>query len=248
MKSEAKNILVIGATSAMAMETCKNFAANNCNFYLVSRSHENLMSISTDLVARGAKKVECASIDSADYKTKPILEDSIKAIGEIDLLLVAHGTLGDQEQDEKDAAKAEETIQINFISAVHILTNVANYFEARKSGSICVISSVAGDRGRPSNYIYGCAKAGLSSFLQGLRARLAKSNVSVTTIKPGFVSSPMTAHLDQGPLFATSKKVGRGIYRAIQKQKDVAYLPSFWFFIMMIVIHIPERIFKKLNL
>ncbi|MBZ0308192.1 MAG: SDR family NAD(P)-dependent oxidoreductase, partial [Anaerolineae bacterium] len=139
-------------------------------------------------------------------------------------------------------------ININFLSTVSILTPLANIFEQQKRGVIAVISSVAGDRGRGSNYIYGTAMGAKSIFLQGLRNRLAKSNVTVLTIKPGFVDTPMTAHLKKNPLYASPRTVGKAIYKAMKTERDILYVPFFWMFVMMIIRNIPERIFKKLSL
>ena len=124
----------------------------------------------------------------------------------------------------------------------------ANYFEKEKKGCIAVISSVAGDRGRQSNYIYGAAKGGVTTFLQGLRNRLSPSGVSVVTIKPGMVDTPMTAHLPKSPLFAKPSDVGKGIYKAMLAGKDIAYLPVYWKLIMFVIKIIPEGIFKKMRL
>jgi len=131
---------------------------------------------------------------------------------------------------------------------VAFLTWLANYFEKRGKGNITVISSVAGDRGRQSNYIYGSAKGALSVFLQGLRNRLAPRGVSVTTIKPGFIDTPMTADIKKGPLFASAELVGTRVYKAMKRGESVVYTPFFWRFIMLIIIHIPECIFKRLKL
>lgn len=143
---------------------------------------------------------------------------------------------------------AVEAIGVNFVSAASLLSHLANLMEKRRGGTIAVISSVAGDRGRQSNYVYGAAKAGLSAFASGLRNRLQKSGVSVVTIKPGFVDTPMTAHVKKGPLFATPEAVARGIVKAIDRRKDVVYVPGFWRPIMWLIRSIPERIFKRLSL
>jgi short-subunit dehydrogenase len=144
--------------------------------------------------------------------------------------------------------KALEEFQVNCTSVISLLILLANYFEPRKRGCIAVISSVAGDRGRKANYLYGAAKAAVTVFLGGLRGRLAKSGVSVITIKPGFVDTPMTASMRKGLLFASPRKVGEGIYHAMLKGKEVVYLPWFWRPIMLVVKSIPEPIFKKLSI
>jgi short-subunit dehydrogenase len=164
------------------------------------------------------------------------------------MLLIAHGTLGDQHKSEQSVSETMHQFQTNCLSVISLLTINAKYFELQRHGCIAVVSSVAGDRGRKSNYVYGTAKAAVNAFLQGLRNRLSSSGVSVVTIKPGYVSTPMTAHMKEGPLTASPQSVGRGIYEAMKQGKDVVYLPWFWRPIMLIIRSIPERIFKRLSL
>jgi decaprenylphospho-beta-D-erythro-pentofuranosid-2-ulose 2-reductase len=137
---------------------------------------------------------------------------------------------------------------VNFNSTVAMLTLLANRFEAQGHGCIAVISSVAGDRGRQSNYLYGATKGGLNVFLQGLRNRLFRSGVTVVTLKPGFVDTPMTARTPKNALFASPATAGRAIHRAIETGRDVAYIPAFWRLILLVVKSIPESIFKRLRL
>ncbi len=157
-------------------------------------------------------------------------------------------TSADQKEAEHSYEETEKVLRVNVLSVVALLTPVANAFEARGSGTICVISSVAGDRGRQSNYVYGTAKGALNVFLQGLRNRLFKTGAKVVTIKPGFVSTPMTAHLDQGPLFADPDKIGRGVVDAVDRGANEVYLPGFWRPIMGAIRSIPEAVFKRLSL
>jgi short-subunit dehydrogenase len=131
---------------------------------------------------------------------------------------------------------------------IALATVLANRFEAQRSGSIAVISSVAGDRGRQSNYVYGAAKGAVTLLLQGLRNRLSKSGVQVLTIKPGFVDTPMTAEFKKGALWAKPDDIAHGIVSAIDRRRDVVYLPGFWRLIMLIIRHIPEPIFKRMSL
>ncbi|MCG8081658.1 MAG: SDR family NAD(P)-dependent oxidoreductase, partial [Candidatus Thiodiazotropha taylori] len=142
----------------------------------------------------------------------------------------------------------KKEFEVNALTTISLLTNLANYFEAQQRGSIVVISSVAGDRGRQSNYVYGAAKGAVTIFLQGLRNRLTKSGVNVLTVKPGFVDTPMTADFPKGALWASSEKVAQDINKAIDAQKSVAYVPWFWRYIMLIIKSIPEMVFKKLSL
>jgi short-subunit dehydrogenase len=242
-------VLVIGATSGMAQEAAKILAARGDRLYLLARDPERLAAVAGDLVARGAAAVahETADFLDTDHHAA-LLERAWAAFGGFDAVLVAHGTLGDQQRCEADYAAAEREVRSNLLTAVSFLTDVANRFAATGNGTIAVISSVAGDRGRQSNYVYGAAKAGLSAFLQGLRNRLAHHGVRVVTIKPGFVDTPMVAHLKKGPLFASAARAGQLIVRAMDRGGDVVYLPWFWRYIMLAVIHVPERMFKRLRM
>jgi short-subunit dehydrogenase len=164
------------------------------------------------------------------------------------MALLAHGVLGDQPMAEASYAAAAAVMRTNFLSAVSLITWLANYFEQLGQGTLAVISSVAGDRGRKSNYVYGASKGALTIFLDGVRNRIDRKGVHVLTIKPGFVATPMTAHLKQGPLFATPAQVARGIVRAIEKRRDVVYVPAFWREIMLAVRMVPRPIFKRMNM
>ncbi len=242
-------IVICGATSAIAMETAKIYAARGSEFFLIARNNSKLSAVANDLRVRGAKKVDTAVADLTDISChQRLIDQASAALPDFDLFLIAHGTLGDQNACERDFSLAQKELDANFLSAASLLTIVANRFEAAKNGSIAVITSVAGDRGRKSNYIYGAAKGALDIFLQGLRNRLYSSGVNVLTIKPGFVDTPMTADIKKSPLFASPQTVARGIVSAIDRRKDIVYLPWFWIWIMLIIRNIPERIFKRLSL
>ena len=242
-------ILIIGATSAIAHETAKCFAKDGAELFLAGRSSEKLEAVQNDLKVRGAKRAESYVLDLSQLdRHQEMIEAAIESLGGLDMALIAHGTLGDQRLSQENVTKTLEEFTTNCTSVISLLTLLANYFEPRKRGCIAVISSVAGDRGRQSNYVYGAAKGALTVFLQGLRNRLAKSGVAVVTIKPGFVDTPMTASVRKGLLFASPRKVGEGIYHAMLKGKEVVYLPGFWRPIMFIVKSIPESVFKKLSM
>lgn len=244
-----RKVLIIGATSAIAQETARIFASKGDPMFLVARNAEKLEAVAADLRVRGASKVETMAVDLLEYdRHKEILHNAVESLSGLDMVLVAHGTLGDQEAAQQAFSVAKREIETNFLSVVSILTPIANRFESQKKGTIAVISSVAGDRARQSNYIYGTAKGALNLYLQGLRNRLYPSGVAVVTIKPGFVDTPMTRHLKKGLLFAAPEKVGKGIYRAMVRGKDVVYLPGFWFGIMAVIKSIPEFLFKRLKL
>jgi len=244
-----KKVLIIGATSAIAQATARLFAAKGDALFLVGRGNEKVTSVANDLKVRGAAKAETMSVDLLDFDQHPlILKQAIASLGGLDVVLIAHGTLGDQQKSAEDYTVAERELRTNLLSVISLLTPIANYFEEQKSGVIAVISSVAGDRGRQSNYVYGTAKGGLDIFLQGLRNRLNPAGVCVLTIKPGFVDTPMTEGIKKNPLFASPETIAKGIYRSIAAKRDIVYLPWFWFWIMLIIKSVPERIFKRLKL
>lgn len=244
-----RKVFIIGATSAIAQETAKLFAATGSEIFLAGRNEAKLQAVANDLTVRGAKKVDFMALDLNDFDRHPaLINRATESLAGLDTVLIAHGTLGDQEAAQKSFAFTEGELKTNLLSYISLLTILANLFEAQQYGTIAVISSVAGDRGRQSNYVYGTAKAALSTFTQGLRGRLSRSNVAVVTIKPGFVDTPMTAHLKKGPLFVGPEVVGKGIYQAIQERKDVVYIPWFWWGIMTIIKLIPESIFKRMTI
>lgn len=242
-------LLILGATSALAHEAAKYFARDGAEFVLVARSPTKLFDVKNDLEVRGAKQIETYLADLSDLTChQAMLDAALAYFNGLDMVLIAYGTLGDQQQCEKDVQATLEQFTTNCTSVISLLTLFANYFEQEQRGCLAVISSVAGDRGRQSNYVYGAAKGALTVFLSGLRNRLAKANVAVVTIKPGTVDTPMTAHMRKGLLFADAKTVGHGIYRAMLKRREVAYLPGYWRVIMWAIRCIPEAMFKKMNI
>jgi short-subunit dehydrogenase len=242
-------VLIIGATSAIAQETAKQFAKEGADLFLVGRNADKLMAVQQDLGVRGANSVGTYVVDLDQIAQHPsILEKSIEHLGHLDSVLVAHGTLSNQQACQNSVAETLKEIHTNISSVFSLLTHLANYFEDQKRGTIAVITSVAGDRGRQSNYVYGAAKGAQTIFLEGLRNRLTKSGVSVITIKPGFVDTPMTAHIKKTALFADSKAVGGKIYQTMKQPRDVLYVPWFWSPIMSLIRRIPEPLFKRLSL
>ncbi|MBI3541034.1 MAG: SDR family oxidoreductase [Deltaproteobacteria bacterium] len=241
-----KKVLIVGATSAIAQEVAKLFAKDGDRIFLVARDMSKLEAVLNDLKVRGASYLDSITVDlDLLEQHDSIVQKAIQSLEGLDIVLVAHGVLGDQKAGEQDYQKAEAVLRTNFLSVVSLVTPLANYLEQQKSGCIAVISSVAGDRARQSNYLYGTAKGATSLFLQGLRNRLHPVGVTVTTIKPGFVDTPMTDHMKKSPLFERPEKVGLGIYKAILKKKDIVYLPWFWRVIMTIVRILPEPVFKR---
>lgn len=244
-----RRLLVLGANSLIAVETCRLFAAQGDRFFLASRNAERLARHAEALRSAGAAQVATRALDLTDRAGHAALwQEAQRALGGIDVLFIAHGLLGDQKADQDDVEKARRILETNFLSAADFLTLVASDFEKQGHGTIAVIASVAGDRGRRSNYLYGAAKGGLAHFLEGLRNRLHPSGVHVLTIKPGLVDTPMIAHMKKGALTARADRVARGIYRAIVKRRDVVYVPGFWRLIMACVRAVPECVFKRLKL
>ena len=243
-------ILIIGATSAIATSWARLWTRKETAFYLVGRNSSKLDQTAADLVARGAGDAYTHTIDMNDLAAHgAMLEKCSEVLKTIDIALIAHGTLPDQQACERDVDTTIAEVSNNCISVIAILTNLANRFETQGSGTIAVISSVAGDRGRPSNYVYGSAKSAVSTFCEGLNARLHKSGVHVLTIKPGFVDTPMTQGLSLPKLLVASpEKVAIGIQRAINRQSNVVYVPWFWRYIMLVIKSIPPFLFKRLDL
>lgn len=244
-----QKILIIGATSAIAEAAARRFAQRGDALYLLARNSERLDALLADLKIRGAAVTAGAPFDANDFgQHAAAIERAAGALGGLDAVLIAHGTLPDQQAAQADVALTLQEISTNALSVISLLTLIANRFEAQRSGTIAVIGSVAGDRGRQSNYVYGSAKGMLAIFLQGLRNRLCKSGVHVLTIKPGFVDTPMTAAFPKGPLWATPEQVGGAIVSAMDRKRNVLYTPFFWAGIMAIIRAVPEAVFKKLSL
>ncbi len=245
-------VLIFGATSAIAEQTARQLVAQGASLYCVGRNRDKLMAIIGDLRARASSQqyIDGCVADLTDSAQHPNLIDAADhQLGGIDGVLIAHGTLPDQKACQADTSLTRQEIEANALSVINLLTLLANRFEQQQRGVIAVISSVAGDRGRQSNYIYGAAKGMVTLFLQGLRNRLAKANVNIVTIKPGFVDTPMTAAFDKGgPLWTAPEHIAKGIIKAMEHGKDEVYLPWFWWGIMLIIKHIPERIFKRMSL
>lgn len=242
-----KKILVLGATSGIAEATCRIWAAQGAQLFLVARNPEKLAAIAADLKTRGASYIGTAVADLDDTdKHAELLAHAVNSLTGMDVALLAHGILGDQPRGERDFEHAAQILHTNFVAPVSLLTWLANFCVQRRSGVLAVISSVAGDRGRKSNYLYGSSKAGLSAFLAGLRNRVDREGVTVLTIKPGPVATPMTAHMNIKK--ADVNAVAKSIVGAIDRKADVLYVPILFWPIMFVVRAIPERVFKKLNL
>lgn len=245
-----KNILIVGATSAIATACARQWASQHARFFLVARNNEKLSQVADDLRARGASEVILHNLDLNDLGAHEVMLHSVfDAFDRLDITLIAHGTLPDQASCQAEVESALSEFSSNGLSVIALLTRLANRMERQGSGNIAVISSVAGDRGRPSNYLYGSAKAAVTTFCEGLRARLFKAGVHLTTIKPGFVDTPMTQGLPlPKALVATPERVASDICTAIETCKPSIYTPWFWSLIMLIIRSIPDSVFKRLSL
>ena len=244
-----KKILVLGATSGIAEATCRIWAAQGAQLFLIARNPEKLAAVAADLKTRGAAYVgtTVADLDDTD-KHAELLAHAVNSLTGMDIAYLAYGILGDQARAEQDFEHAAQILHSNFVAPVSLLTWLANFCMQRHAGVLAVISSVAGDRGRKSNYIYGSSKAALTAFLAGLRNRIDREGVTVLTIKPGPVKTAMTAGMKGSEKFADVNNVAATIVKAIDQRVDNLYVPFRWQPIMFIVRNIPDRIFKKLNL
>jgi decaprenylphospho-beta-D-erythro-pentofuranosid-2-ulose 2-reductase len=244
-----QKVIILGACSGIAQCLQRELAASGKEMLLVARSPERLSALKRDLLVRGASQVLTCTVDLEDISQHSrLLQFAQEKFSGFDTALLAYGSMLDQEECQESAALSMQQLNTDFVSAAALLTLFAEYFESKKTGCIAAITSVAGDRGRRSNYVYGAAKGALSLFLQGLRSRLHPAGVRVITIKPGPVDTVMTAHLPRNKPFADPEQIAKDIYRALERRSpDVLYTPYYWRYIMGAVRSIPEPIFKRLN-
>jgi len=242
-----KRILVLGATSGIAQACIRLWAARGDSLFLVARNADKLNAVAADASIRGAAHVDTAAADLDDTAAHPaLLAHAVNSLAGLDIAFIAFGVLGDS--GDHSFASAEAVLHTNLVAPVSAITWLGDYFAQRHMGTLAVMSSVAGDRGRKSNYIYGASKAGLSAFVDGLRNRIDREGVRVMTIKPGPVRTAMTESMKGSEKFADVEKVAATLVKEIDKGTDVVYVPGIWRIIMTVVRAIPERIFKKMNL
>lgn len=240
-----KRVVVLGATSAIAQHVARLYARKGASLFLVARNAGRLAAVADDLRVRGATQVESAVFDLDDAAAHDRLLDAAEsALGPADVVFVAHGVLGSRDAGPDEA---EAILRTDLAGPASLLLRAARRMEARRAGTLVALSSVAGDRGRAANPVYGAAKAGLTALLSALRQRLHPAGVSVVTVKPGFVDTPMTAHLPPLPFAASPDRVARDIVRAVERGKDVVYTPAVWRLVMLVVRLLPEKLFKKLS-
>lgn len=246
---EPRRILVLGATSGIAEACIKRWADRGDSLFLVGRNAHRLAAVAADARTRGAGYVDTAvaDLDRTDSHAD-LLAHSINSLGGLDVAFLALGVLGDQARAERSFNDAAQIVHTNYAAPVSLLTWLANYCAQRHGGTLAVLSSVAGERGRKSNYVYGSSKAGLTAFVDGLRNRIDREGVRVMTIKPGPVRTAMTEGMKGNEKFADVNKVAASIVKSIDRGADVVYVPGQWRLIMAFIRAIPERVFKKLNL
>ena len=242
-------VLIIGANSAIASALARRYAGRGARLLLLGRRADALQAAAADLRVRGAAEVgiELFEADAVDQHPALLARAWARWQG-LDIALVAHGVLPDQAAAQASATVAVASFDTNARSVLSLLTTLANQFEAQGSGVIGVISSPAGDRGRASNYVYGAAKAAVTTLCSGLRHRLHRSGVRVLTILPGFVDTPMTAGLPKGPLWAQPERVAADIEHALVSRNCTLYTPWFWRWIMLIVLHLPQALLLRSKL
>jgi decaprenylphospho-beta-D-erythro-pentofuranosid-2-ulose 2-reductase len=242
-------ILILGATSAIARQVAATFARHGHSLFLASRDAAEVERLAQDLHLRFGVEIAGGRFDAEDYQSHTgFLRQVLERMGTLHGVVVAFGYLGEQERAARDFDECQRIIARNYTGAVSILNHCASYLEQRRAGFIIGISSVAGDLGRQSNYVYGSAKAGFSIYLQGLRNRLFPAGVRVLTIKPGFVDTPMTFGLPRLFLVASPEAVAEGIVRSLGRSSEVVYLPWFWRWVMLALKLIPDKIRKRLKL
>ena len=241
-------VLVIGATSAIAKATARLYADRNAELFIIGRNEERLQELMCDLQIRSTSPVGRRVLDVTKQKEhEDAIEQAYDFLEHIDVALICHGSLPDQEACESDYEMAEKEITINGLSVVSLLTLLARKLKDQRHGILAVITSVAGDRGRQPNFVYGAAKSMVSTYLQGLRGNLHPFNVHVVDIRPGLVDSPMTAHFKKGPLWTAPELVATKIVSGIDSKSHTVYVPSYWRIIMAVLRSIPEILFKRIK-
>lgn len=244
----SKRIAIFGATSAIAQAFARQCTADGARFFLVARSEERLLAVASDLRVRGAADVVTGVADFANPDCRELCASAQAALGTIDIALIAHGELTDQDATERDETRLRRTFDVNFVSHAQLLLGLANVLEQQRSGSLVAIGSAAGDRGKKSNYVYGAAKAGIAVIQQGLMARLAGTGVHVLLVKPGFVDTPMTADFKKGLLWIGAERAASAILSGIRRRRSTIYVPGFWRVIMFGLRLLPDSLFVRLRL
>lgn len=247
MNKKRGTVLILGATSDMAIAIARTFASHHYDIQLAARKVNELQCLQKDLSIKYDASSSVHQFDALQFDTHLRFFDSLPSMP--DITICVFGYLGDNEVARTNWKEAASIINTNYTGAISVLNVISNAYATRRQGIIVGISSVAGERGRQSNYIYGSAKAGFSAYLSGLRNRMFKENVHVITVKPGFVYTKMTENLQLPALLtANPTELGDSIYRAVQNKKNTTYVRWMWRYIMLVIKLIPEGIFKKMKL
>ncbi|MDF1761478.1 MAG: SDR family oxidoreductase [Coxiellaceae bacterium] len=241
--------IIIGATSAIAQAMAKQLASAGHQLFLVARNTTHMQTLADDVAVRSQQTCETFTFDANSNELyQDCLTQATASLGHIDNVIIAHGTLPNQDDCQQNLTATLQEFQVNATSYIGLMTVFGQYLEQQGAGHLVVFSSCAGDRGRQSNYLYGATKAAISAFSAGLRSRLFKKGISVLTVKPGFVDTPMTKAFKKGFLWAQPEDVAKHVIQAMQNKKTIVYVPGFWRYIMMIIKCIPENLMKRLAL
>ncbi|MGC6417392.1 MAG: SDR family oxidoreductase [Bradymonadia bacterium] len=242
-------VLILGATSPIAFQVAHRYAEEGHCIVLTARDQLEAEQLAHDVAIRHTVPTAGVRFDATDFENHETLVESVEhKFGPIEAVFVAFGEMGEQQTSQADFSQARQVIDINYTGAASICEAIAARMERRERGAIIGVTSVAGDRGRQSNYVYGSAKGAFTLYLQGLRNRLSKCGVQVLTIRLGFVDTRMTFGMKTGIPIAAPETISRAILKHQQSGSDDVYLPRFWGLIMLIIRNIPERVFKRLSL
>lgn len=243
-------VLLTGATSGIARAIAHRLAEDNCQLVLLARDFDEADRLRADLELRWSIQAEVRIFDATDTSSHRQIIDELMTAADLDGAILCHGFMAEQSEAAESAELAKRTVDVNYTSYMTLCSALASHFQRQRKGFICAVSSVAGDRGRQSNFIYGSAKGALNVYLQGLRNAMHVHDMHVLTVKPGFVDTGMTWGLlnPDSPLVASPEKVANDIVKAIRKRRNSIYTPWFWRWIMLIIRAIPETVFKRLKL
>lgn len=246
----SERVLLVGATSGIGRAIARELAASGSDLVLAGRRLDEIDRIAADLEIRHRVRARVVPFDALDFDAHPgFFEKCAAQFGEgLDGVILCQGDMPEQAAAEADFALARNMIDVNYTASVSLLNCAAGYLEARGRGWVAAVTSVAGDRGRRSNFLYGSTKAALSTYLEGLHARLAAVGVGCTDVRPGTVDTSMTYGMESLPLPSSPEAVARGAVRAIRRRKRVAYVPWFWGVIMLAIRWIPTAIFRRLSI
>ena len=241
-------VVIFGSNSAIARSVCQEILKKNpgTDFYLFGRDYDAMFVFKDELQKNSAGNCEIFKVNFAESQVDSSTLDYVYS-KDIDITILSYGVLGDEELLRNDFGMLKEFININLTSKLIVLSQIFQKIQNFKDSTLVVISSVAGDRGRKSNYIYGSMNAALTEFSSGMRAKLSSKNINVLTVKPGLISTPMTENFKKSMLWSSPEIIAPIIYRAIVKKKSVIYVPRFWGLIMRVILLVPEKIFKKIN-